>query len=50
MDDRKAWNQAQSLGFTCALTTDVLRFAEQQGLVDYQAVVDTVRHHRIYLP
>ena len=50
MDDRKARNEAQSLGFACALTSDVLRYAEQQGLVDYQAVVDTLRYHRIYLP
>jgi len=50
MDDRKARNEAQSLGLTCALTSDVLRYAELQGLVDYQAVVDTLRYHRIYLP
>ena len=50
MDDRKARNEAKSLGLTCALTTDVLRYAEQQGLLDYRSVVDTLRGHGIYLP
>ena len=50
MDDRKARNEAKSLGLACALTTDVLRYAEQQGLLDYRAVVDMLRRRRIYLP
>lgn len=50
MDDRKARNEAKCLGLACAFTTDVLRYAEQQGLLDYPAVIDTLRHHRIYLP
>jgi predicted nucleic acid-binding protein len=50
MDDRKARGEAKSLGLTCALTTDILRYAEQRGLLDYRSVVDRLRHHRIYLP
>ena len=50
MDDRKARNEAESIGLNCALTTDVLRYAEQQGLPDYRSVVDTLRRYRIYLP
>lgn len=50
MDDRKARNEAESLGLACALTTDVLRYADQRGLLEYQSVVDTLRQQRIYLP
>lgn len=50
MDDRKARNEAKSIGLTCALTTDILRYADQQGLLDYRSVLDTLRSANIYLP
>lgn len=33
MDDKKARNEAAELGLQCAYTTDVLRLAEQRGVV-----------------
>lgn len=51
MDDKKARNEAAALGLRCAFTTDVLRFAEQRGIIASVAeIVEGLRGARIYLP
>lgn len=51
MDDKKARNEAADLGLQCAYTTDVLRLAEQRGIIASVAeVVEGLRDARIYLP
>lgn len=50
MDDKKARNEAASLGLTCIFTTDVLRYAERRGLVVYQEIMNNLNQARIYLP
>jgi uncharacterized protein len=51
IDDKKARNEAADLGFQCAFTTDVLRFAEQRGIIASVAeIVEGLRDARIYLP
>ena len=50
MDDKKARNEAKALGLTCAFTTDALKYADRQGLISYQAVIDSLHQANIYLP
>jgi hypothetical protein len=51
MDDKKARNEANDLGFPCAYTTDVLRLAEGRGIiVSASEIVERLRDARIYLP
>ncbi len=51
IDDKKARNEAGDLGFQCAFTTDVLRFAEQRGIIASVAeIVEGLHGARIYLP
>jgi len=50
LDDKKARNEAYSLGLQCAFTSDVLRFAALQGLVDFQGCVIKLRKANIYIP
>jgi hypothetical protein len=51
MDDKKARNEANDLGFPCAYTTDVLRLAEERGIiVSASEIVERLRDARIYLP
>ena len=51
MDDKKARNEAADLGLSCAFTTDVLRFAEQRGIIASVAeIVEGLHQARIYLP
>ncbi len=50
MDDKKAHNEAKLLGFSCAFTRDVLRYADQQSLVDFNTVVNTLRRVNILIP
>ncbi len=50
MDDKKARNEAKSLDLPCAFTSDVLRYADDFGLIDFQTVVDKLHSADIYLP
>lgn len=51
MDDKKARNEAQALGFICTFTSDVLYYAERQQLIrSYADVMETLRGFGIYLP
>ncbi len=50
MDDKKARNEAKELDLTCAFTTDVLKYAEQKGLIVYQRVMLHLYQANIYLP
>lgn len=51
MDDKKARNEAKALGFFLIYTTDVLRRAEQRGLItSYADLLDQLKALNIYLP
>ena len=51
MDDRKARNEARELGLQCAFTTDVLRLAEQRGIIaSATEIISSLRGARIFLP
>jgi predicted nucleic acid-binding protein len=51
MDDKKARNEANDLRFLCAYTTDVLRLAEERGIiVSAGEIVERLHSARIYLP
>lgn len=51
MDDKKARNEAQEMGFTLFYTTDILKGAEQRGLIDsYTDIVAKLTEMKIYLP
>lgn len=51
MDDRKARNEAKALGLQCAYTTDVLRLAQQRGiLASATDIIESLRHAKIFLP
>jgi predicted nucleic acid-binding protein len=50
MDDKKARNEAKSLGLACALTSDVLRYADDLGLIDFKTIAGKLHSAAIYLP
>ncbi len=50
IDDKKARNEAKALGFKCAFTSDILRYAEQMNLVDYAHIVSQLRRANIFIP
>lgn len=51
IDDKKARNEAKSLGFVPFFTNDVLRLAEKRGLiVSYQQVTQELNRIGIFLP
>lgn len=51
MDDKKARNEAQALGFNLIYTTDVLKGAEHRQLIaSYTNVISHLRTLNIFLP
>ena len=51
MDDKKARNEARELGFSLLFTTDILRGAEQRGLITSSVdVIAQLNTMKIYLP
>ncbi len=51
MDDKKARNEAKAFGFFLIYTTDILRRAEQRGLIiSYIDVLEQLKTLNIYLP
>jgi predicted nucleic acid-binding protein len=51
IDDKKARNEAVSLGLLPIFTTDVLRLAAERQLIpSYQAILTQLAQQRIYLP
>lgn len=51
MDDKKARNEAKELKFSLFYTTDILRGAEQRGLLtSYADIMVQLRAMSIYLP
>jgi hypothetical protein len=51
MDDKKARNEAKAIGFMCIFTSDILRYAERQRLINsYADVLEKLRGFGIYLP
>jgi predicted nucleic acid-binding protein len=51
MDDKKARNEAKALGLVPFFTTDLLYYAEQQGLIpSYRDILEELNSCRIFLP
>jgi predicted nucleic acid-binding protein len=52
IDDRKARNEAKSLGLDWALlyTTDILKAADKRDLISYVEAIQQLRDLKIYLP
>ena len=51
MDDKKARKEAKDLGFTPIFTTDILKYAENQKIIDsYNTIMEQLSQNQIYLP
>ncbi len=51
IDDKKARNEAKDLGFTPIFTTNILKWAESQKIIDsYNTIRDQLVRNKIYLP
>lgn len=51
IDDKKARNEAKNLGLVPIFTTDLLKWAKSQKIIDsYQIIMNQLSENQIYLP